>query len=62
MYSNNKIEEDREKLSEERKTFLSYKNEQESKLKAEKESLKINFAKLQTILDDLDKKLESIDK
>ena len=60
--SSNQLEEDKEKLSEERKTFLNYKKEQESKLKEENETLKINFAKLQTIIDDLDKKLESIDK
>ena len=58
---NNKLEEDKEKLTEERKKFLSYKKNEEHKIKEEKENLKINFERLQTIIDDLDKKLVSID-
>ena len=34
---------------------------EESKIEKEKENLKINYDRLQTIIDDLDKKLESID-
>ena len=33
---------------------------EESKIKKEKENLKINYDRLQTIIDDLDKKLGSI--
>lgn len=60
--SNNKLEEDKEKLSKEQKEFQTYKKKEEKKLKEEKENLKINFDRLQTIIDDLDKKLTSIDK
>lgn len=60
--SSTKLEEDKEKLSNEKKKFLDYKNTEETKIKEEKETLKINFERLQTIIDDLDKKLESIDK
>lgn len=60
--SNTKLEKDKEKLSEERERFLSYKKAEEHKIKEEKANLKINFARLQTIIDDLDKKLVSIDK
>ena len=35
---------------------------EENKINKEKENLKINFNRLQTIIDDLDKKLVSIDK
>lgn len=59
--SSNKLEEEKEKLSEEKEKFLSYKKEEESKIKKEKENLKINFARLQTIIDDLDQKLGSIE-
>ena len=59
--TSNKLEEDKEKLSEERKKFLDYKKTEEHRIKEEKETLKINFARLQTIIDDLDKKLVSID-
>lgn len=59
--TSNKLEEDKEKLSEERKKFLDYKKTEEHRIKEEKENLKINFARLQTIIDDLDKKLVSID-
>lgn len=56
-----KLKQDASKLSEEKEQFSLYKKEEESKIKEEKENLKINFARLQTIIDDLDKKLESID-
>lgn len=56
-----KLEEDKEKLATERKNFLDYKQTEEHKIKEEKENLKINFTKLQTIIDDLDKKLVSIE-
>ena len=58
----NKLKEDKEQLKEEQKEFNNYKMEQETKLQEEKETLKINFERLQTIIDDLDKKLGSIDK
>lgn len=60
--SNNKLEEDREKLQEERKQFMDYKKQEESKINKEKETLKINYDRLQTIIDDLDKKLNEIEK
>lgn len=59
--SNNELEKEKEKLSEEKKEFLNYKKTEENKIKKEKENLKINFSRLQTIIDDLDKKLVSID-
>ena len=59
---NTQLEVDKEKLSEEKKQFLSYKKTEEHKIEEEKETLKINFERLQTIIDDLDKKLVSIDK
>ena len=58
----NKLEQDKEKLSNERREFNSYREKEENKLKQEKENLKINFSKLQTIIDDLDKKLGDLDK
>lgn len=57
-----KLEDDKEKLKEERNEFLSYKEKEENKINEDKETLKINFERLQTIIDDLDKKLGSIDK
>ena len=59
--TSNKLAEDKVKLADEKKQFLNYKKEEEYKIKEEKENLKINFARLQTIIDDLDKKLVSID-
>lgn len=56
-----KLEEDKEKLSIERENFLNFKKNEEKKLKEERANLKINFDRLQTIIDDLDKKMESID-
>ena len=58
----NKLVLDQEKLSNERREFNSYREKEENKIKQEKEILKINFSKLQTIIDDLDKKLEDLDK
>lgn len=59
--SSDKLEKDKEKLSQEKQKFFDYKMNEESKIKKEKENLKINYDRLQTIIDDLDKKLESID-
>ena len=56
-----KLQKDKEQLKADRKEFLEYKENEENKIKEEKENLKINFAKLQTIIDDLDKKLGSVD-
>lgn len=52
---------DKEKLQSEKLAFVNYKEEEENKIQAEKETLKINFERLQTIIDDLNKKIESID-
>lgn len=57
-----KLEADKEKLANERSQFNTYKQKEENKINKEKENLKINFNRLQTIIDDLDKKLVSIDK
>ena len=59
--TSSKLAEDKEKLADERKQFLDYKKTEERKIKEDKENLKINFDRLQTIIDDLDKKLVSID-
>lgn len=56
-----KIEADKEKLENERTEFSNYKRAEENKINKEKENLKINFDRLQTIINDLDKKLVSID-
>lgn len=56
------LEKDKEKLVNERQMFYDYKTKEENKLKEERENLKINFSKLQTIIDDLDKKLEDFEK
>ena len=58
--SSDKLEKDKEKLSQEKQKFFDYKMNEESKIKKEKENLKINYDRLQTIIDDLDKKLGSI--
>ena len=60
--TSNQLREDQEHLKAERKEFQKNKNAEETKIKEEKETLKINFDRLQTIIDDLDKKLGSIDK
>ena len=57
-----KLEADKQKLASDRAEFNTYKQKEESKLNKEKENLKINFSRLQTMIDDLDKKLVSIDK
>lgn len=57
-----KLEADKQKLASDRAEFNTYKQKEETKLNKEKENLKINFSRLQTIIDDLDKKLVSIDK
>ena len=57
----NKLEEDKEKLNLERMEFNKYKQREESKINKEKESLKVNFSRLQTIINDLDKKLEDLE-
>ena len=56
------LQEDKVRLANERLKFDSYKEEEENKINKQKENLKINFDRLQTIIDDLDKKLVSIDK
>ena len=56
-----KLEADKAKLVSDRSEFNNYKQKEETKLNKEKEALKINFNRLQTIIDDLDKKLVSID-
>ena len=58
--SSDKLEKDKEKLSQEKQKFFDYKMNEESKIEKEKENLKINYDRLQTIIDDLDKKLGSI--
>lgn len=60
--TSSQLEKDKEKLVNERQKFYDYKTKEESRLREEKENLKINFSKLQTIIDDLDKKMENIDK
>lgn len=57
----NKLEEDKEKLNLDRMEFNKYKQREESKINKEKESLKVNFSRLQTIINDLDKKLEDLE-
>lgn len=56
-----KLAEDKEKLESERLEFNTYKQNEESKINKDKENLKINFSRLQTIINDLDKKLVSFD-
>lgn len=59
--SSSELEAEKNKLKEEKKEFISYKQTEEQKIKAEKESLKINYDRLQTIINDLDKKLTEIE-
>lgn len=56
-----KLEQDKEDLANERLEFNDYKQQEETKIANDKENLKINFERLQTIIDDLDKKIVSID-
>ena len=58
----NKLKEDKEQLKEEKEEFLNFKKEEETKIQEDKENLKINFERLQTIIDDLNNKLGSIEK
>ena len=60
--TSSKLEKDREMLVNERQKFYDYKTKEETKLREEKENFKINFSKLQTIINDLDKRMEDIDK
>ena len=55
------LEKEKETLTQERKEFQNYKLNEETKLKEKEETLKINFERLQTIINDLDKKLGSIE-
>ena len=59
--SSDELEKDKQKLSSDKQEFLNYKKTEETKIKKEKENLKINFDRLQTIIDDLNQKLENID-
>ena len=59
--TSNKLEEDRQKLEEEKRNFMSYKMEEEEKIKKEKENIKINYNRLQNIIDDLNNKINSIE-
>lgn len=59
--SNEEIEKDREELELDRQKFLNYKQEEEEKIRKEKENLKINFNKLQSIIDSLDMKLNEVE-
>lgn len=59
--SSKQLKAEKEQFSQEKEQFLNYKEKEESKLKEEKENLKINFTRLQTIINDLDKKLDVID-
>lgn len=52
---------DKEKLTEDKKKFQEFKKQEEHKISKDKETLKINFERLQTIIDDLDKKLGSVE-
>ena len=56
------LKEDKEQFNEKIMEFQNYKEQEQTKINEEKETLKINFERLQTIIDDLDKKLGTIDK
>ncbi len=60
--TNNKLEQDSIDLKEEKQKFMDYKKEEEKKLAKEKETLKLNYDRLQNIINDLDKKLNEIEK
>ena len=55
------LEENRSKLELDKQEFLNYKQEEEEKIRKEKEELKINFNRLQTIIDSLNNKLEEVE-
>ena len=59
--TNQQLAQDKEKLANERSQFNSYKQKEENKIAQDKKNLKINFDRLQTIIDDLDRKLVSLD-
>lgn len=59
--TNEQIEKNREELELDKQKFLNYKQEEEEKIRKQKENLKINFNKLQTIIDSLDTKLNEIE-
>jgi len=60
--TNNKLQKETQELKEEKQRFMDYKKEEEEKLAKEKESLKINYDRLQTIINDLDNKLNEIER
>lgn len=59
--SNMEIQRNKEELELDRQRFLNYKQEEEEKIRKEKENLKINFNKLQSIIDSLDTKLNEVE-
>ena len=62
VYKNAKeVQKNREELELDRQRFLNYKQEETEKLRKEKEDLKINFNKLQSIIDSLDTKLNEVE-
>jgi len=50
-----------EELEIDKQNFLNYKQEEEEKIRKEKENLKINFNKLKTIIDSIDMKLNEVE-
>lgn len=58
----NILKEEREKFNVEKEEFNKYVKEEKEKINTERENLKVNFSKLQTIIDDLNIKIEGIDK
>ena len=60
--TSNKLQQDTKDLKEEKQKFMDYKKEEEEKIAKEKESLKINYDRLQNIINDLDRKLNEIEK
>ena len=60
--TSDKLKKEQIDLKEEKQRFMDYKKEEEEKLEKEKESLKINYDRLQNIINDLDKKLNEIEK
>ena len=55
------LEENRQRLETERQDFLNFKQVEEEKNRKEKENLKINFNRLQTIIDSLNNKLNEVE-
>ena len=55
------LEENKTKLELDKQEFLNYKQEEEEKIRKEKEELKINFNKLQTVIDSLSDKLGEVE-